>query len=317
MKKFSVIVPVYKVETYLDRCVESVLKQTFTDFELILVDDGSPDRCGEMCDSYAAMDNRVVVIHQENAGVSVARNRGIEVATGEFVAFVDADDYVSIDFLQCAYDAIRQHPKAEIVQFCWRAFDECVEVAPIENGPMQLRVHGTEDAMADFLRFRCFTHAPWGKVIRRSLLEDIEFPRGIKVGEDLHVSYRLLGKATNIVSTDAVVYYYCVRGGSAMTSRGPSAVEDAMWVFGQMNSFCHEHFPSLMSEADRRYANDLMQLLRDLRPMRATAEKKRVENAVKVALAAIPNATLPKMSVIMKALALRCPPLYFMLYKIK
>lgn len=317
MPQFSIIIPVYKVEPYLDRCVESVLKQTFTEFELILVDDGSPDRCGEMCDGYAAMDNRIVVIHQENAGVSVARNRGIEAATGEYVAFVDADDYVSIDFLQCAHDALRQRPEAEIVQFGWKAFEEGVEVAPLENGPVQLVVHDTEDAMADFLCFRRFTHAPWGKVIRRSLLDGIEFPAGIKVGEDLYVSYKLLGKASNIVSTDAVAYYYCVRAGSAMTSRGPSAVLDAMWVFGQMNGFCHERFPNLLKEADRRYANDLMQLLRDLRSMKNSSEKIRVEKTVKDALAEIPDETLPKKTVIMKTLALRCAPMYFVLYKLK
>lgn len=317
MKMFSVIVPVYKVEPYLERCVESIMNQTFSDFELILVDDGSPDCCGEMCDRYAAMDQRVVVIHQENAGVSAARNHGIAVASGNFIAFVDADDFVSVDFLQCAYDVLCEYPDADIVQFGWRSFDEGAAITPVKNTPAQMSLHTVASAMGDFLRFRTFTHAPWGKVIRRNLLDGIEFPVGIKVGEDLHVSYRLLGKASNIVSTDAVAYYYCVRVDSAMNSRGPAAVENAMWVFGQMNGFYHENFRTLLNEANLRYANDLMQLLRDLRSMKNSGEKTRVEKAVRDALAEIPDATLPPKTVIMKTLALRCAPMYFVLYKLK
>ena len=100
MPKISVIVPVYKVEKYLNRCVDSILNQTFTDFELILVDDGSPDNCGKICDEYAVKDNRVVVIHQKNAGASNARNNGIKIARGEYLAFCDSDDVVSSMWLQ-------------------------------------------------------------------------------------------------------------------------------------------------------------------------------------------------------------------------
>lgn len=317
MKRFSLIVPVYKVERFLERCVESVLGQTFADFELILVDDGSPDRCGEMCDRYAAKDDRIAAIHQENSGVSAARNRGIAAASGEYVAFVDADDLVSLDFLQCADACLRSYPNADIVQFGWRSFVEGESFAQVVNKPGEVQVYDQNDAMQAFLRFNTFTHAPWGKMIRRSLLEGIEFPLGIKVGEDLHVSYRLLGKANNIISTDAVAYYYCLRDGSAMTSRGPSAVRDAMWVFGQMNGFYHENFPQLCNEADLRYANDLLQLLRDLRSMKASEEKKLAENEIRNALVAIPNTALNRKTAIIKELALRCPMIYFMIYKLK
>ena len=97
MCKFSVIVPVYKVETYLPRCIESILNQTVTDFELILIDDGSPDCSGEICDAYAAKDSRIRVIHQKNGGVSKARNAGLDIAQGEYIVFVDSDDWVDAD----------------------------------------------------------------------------------------------------------------------------------------------------------------------------------------------------------------------------
>ena len=317
MPRFSVIVPVYKVERYLERCVESVLGQTFADYELILVDDGSPDRCGELCDRYAAIDDRVIVIHQENSGVSAARNRGVAAASGEYVAFVDADDLISLDFLQCANECLRDYPDADIVQFGWRSFDDGEPIAQVVNKAAKVKIHDRNSAMRDFLRFTTFTHAPWGKLIRRGLLEGIEFPLGIKVGEDLFVSYKLLGKASKIVSTDAVAYYYCIRPGSAMTSRGPSAVEDAMWVFGQMNGYYHECFPHLSNEADLRYTNDMLQLLRDLRSMKDTSEKRVVESEIRNALVAVPNAVLNRKTAIFKELALRCPVLYFLLYKVK
>ncbi len=94
MPELSIIVPVYKVEPYLPKCIDSILAQTFTDFELILIDDGSPDRCGEICDEYAAKDSRIVVIHQENKGVSAARNAGLDIAKGEYIGFVDSDDWI-------------------------------------------------------------------------------------------------------------------------------------------------------------------------------------------------------------------------------
>lgn len=95
MPTLSIIVPVYKVEPYLHRCVDSILAQTFTDFELILVDDGSPDNCGAICDEYAAKDSRILVIHKENGGLSDARNAGLDIAKGEYIGFVDSDDYIS------------------------------------------------------------------------------------------------------------------------------------------------------------------------------------------------------------------------------
>lgn len=104
MPAISVIVPVFKVEEYLCRCIDSILAQTFTDFELILVDDGSPDNCGAICDDYAAKDSRIRVVHKENGGVSRARNTGIECSTGEYIAFVDSDDYIRVDYLETMYN---------------------------------------------------------------------------------------------------------------------------------------------------------------------------------------------------------------------
>ena len=112
--KVSIIVPVYGVELYLDRCLQSLLRQTLKDIEIILVDDGSPDRCPQMCDVYALKDCRIKVIHKNNSGLGEARNSGLEIATGEYIAFVDSDDYVENNMYECLYD-IATNEKCDIV----------------------------------------------------------------------------------------------------------------------------------------------------------------------------------------------------------
>ena len=113
--KISVIVPVYKVEEYLDECVESILRQSYSNFELILVDDGSPDRCGEMCDNYKKRDARIEVIHKTNGGLSDARNAGLRVASGEYITFVDSDDAIADNYLEILYKALKKYG-VDIVQ---------------------------------------------------------------------------------------------------------------------------------------------------------------------------------------------------------
>ena len=106
MPLISVIVPIYNVEKYLDRCVDSIINQTYKNLEIILVDDGSPDNCPQMCDDYAKKDSRIKVVHKENGGLSDARNVGMEVATGEYVSFIDSDDYISLDFYETLLETI-------------------------------------------------------------------------------------------------------------------------------------------------------------------------------------------------------------------
>lgn len=115
MGKISVIIPIYKVEEFLDECVQSVLKQTYHDLEIILVDDGSPDRCGQMCDAYAEKDKRIKVIHKENGGLSDARNAGLDIATGDYIAFLDSDDYIDAKMYEELYDTLNNTPNAYLV----------------------------------------------------------------------------------------------------------------------------------------------------------------------------------------------------------
>ena len=130
MCRFSVIVPVYKVENVLPRCIESILNQTVTDFELILIDDGSPDRSGEICDAYAAKDSRIRVIHQKNGGVSKARNAGLDIAQGEYIVFVDSDDWVDAIYLEqfslSSADMILVDTKLKVTEFFLPLFADMI-----------------------------------------------------------------------------------------------------------------------------------------------------------------------------------------------
>ena len=146
--KISVIVPVYKVEGTLKRCVDSILGQTFADFELILVDDGSPDLCGKMCDDFAVKDERIKVIHKENGGLSSARNAGLDIAQGEYVCFIDSDDYVADTYLQMQYSAA----KRELADIVISGYEIIAPDGKRVVASLPYSVHDSREAIAGLLR---------------------------------------------------------------------------------------------------------------------------------------------------------------------
>ena len=202
----SVIVPVYNVELYLHECIDSILSQTFTDFELILVDDGSPDNCGAICDEYAAKDSRIVVIHQENGGLSAARNAGMDIAQGEYIAFVDSDDYIAPEFLNHLYLLIQK--TAATLSTCrllsGGEFDDIYSA--------QFRVIEGREAALQVERIGVEV---CGKLFHNELIKDFRFPVG-KICEDrAYTPYALYWSDTVAVS-QAKLYFYRIREGSIM-----------------------------------------------------------------------------------------------------
>lgn len=199
----SVIVPVYKVEPYLRMCIESVLTQTYSDFELILVDDGSPDRCGDICDEYAQKDGRVIVIHQSNSGLSAARNAGLECARGEWVTFIDSDDAVNDTYLADLLTSATSSSPISIA--CTRETD----------GVRELSVLGKElpdEVAPEEVYEKCNLLAvwAWGKLYRRDLIGSIRFPVG-KIQEDEFFTYQVLFKVKKVAIAHAAVYNYLHR----------------------------------------------------------------------------------------------------------
>lgn len=205
MEKISVIVPIYKVENYLDRCVNSIRNQTYDNLEIILVDDGSPDRCGEMCDAYAKEDNRIKVIHKENGGLSDARNKGIEAATGEYLAFVDSDDWLDLDMLELLYKMVKKHG-ADIAECSYRnIYKDCIQE---ETTCTAEQIEGDNIfALEGMLDWKYFKPVAWNKLYNRSIIGEIRYPKG-KLHEDEFTTYKYFYAAKKLVYVDVSKYNY-------------------------------------------------------------------------------------------------------------
>ncbi|MGM9589465.1 MAG: glycosyltransferase family 2 protein [Faecousia sp.] len=202
----SIIVPVYRVEAYLHRCLDSILGQSYGDYELILVDDGSPDRSGAICDAYAAGDNRIHVIHKQNGGVSAARNSGIEWvmanSSSQWLTFIDSDDWVHRDYLKVLMDAAQAHHVD--VSMCGLYWTECFcEDAPLEPvKPVLL------DGDQTFAQYYDICNCIYNKLFRRELFGNVRFPEDKAYAEDASVTPRLLCAAEKIAVVPQNLYYY-------------------------------------------------------------------------------------------------------------
>jgi len=213
----SIIIPVYNVEKYLERCIESVLRQTYTNLQIILVNDGSQDSSGQICDVYAAKYPQIEVIHQLNGGLSAARNAGIECATGEWIVFVDSDDYISAHFVKQMLDICILHgADISICKFIFDYDGNLNENDFIKSDDFEL-ITGREAVVRHFGKNTMLYILPWNKLMRTSLWKDLRFPVG-KINEDVFVSHNLLYSAHNIVVIDTHLYAHYQSPGSIMRS---------------------------------------------------------------------------------------------------
>ena len=211
MERISVIVPIYKVEAYLDRCVQSIVAQTYTNLEIILVDDGSPDNCPAICDTWAEKDARIKVVHKENGGLSDARNAGLAVATGDLISFIDSDDTIEPKFLELLYGALTA---------CGADVAECGVSYVDEQGTL-LRVCDTADVIemgkVDALRRLVLEdgiyQTVWNKLYRRKVMNDILFAFG-KYNEDEFWTYRVFDRMEKLAVVREPLYNYLQRGTS-------------------------------------------------------------------------------------------------------
>ena len=247
----SVIVPVYNVEDCLPACAESLLGQTFTDFELIFVDDGSPDGCGALCDGYAAKDSRVKVVHRQNGGLSAARNSGLDIAQGEAIAFVDSDDLVAADYLEKLHAALGESGAdmalcaVEDVDEAGAPLNERVLTVPEETG-----VFGGKELLANFFgpASTCYTVA-WNKLYRRKLWQDLRYPEG-RIHEDDAVAHLLFWQAEKVVCLSDVLYFYRLRQGSiCRTGLRPSAFDGVDAAAARCRFFTAHDRPDLAALA--------------------------------------------------------------------
>ena len=241
MHKISVIIPVYNVEKYLSACMESIIHQTYKNLEIILVNDGSTDSCPQICEEYAAKDNRIKVIHKKNGGLSDARNSGLEIATGEFISFVDSDDLLSLDFCQRLLDALIESD-ADIVECDFVKFEEeTEEINEVEETDFELfnTLTALELLIKDYIQ-----PMVWNKLYRRQVLENIKFPIG-KIHEDVFWTYRVLGNAKRIVKIKKKMYWYRQQAKSIMGMKYSLQRLDAVEALEERIEYMKEFFPSL------------------------------------------------------------------------
>lgn len=235
----SIIIPVYKVEAYLADCINSVLAQTCTDFELILVDDGSPDSCGELCDRYAARDSRISVIHQENGGLSAARNAGLDAAKGEYIMFVDSDDWIEPDTLEVMLPLL-QNTGADLAVCSF----QITKTFPADTTAVRHLFPGQTLSMEAVLADQCTPNAwiytaPWAKLYSRDLFDGIRFPVGF-IYEDSAVWHRILGKCRTIALTDRVLYNYRAHPNSITSSAFSVKHTDHLAAWVDRTLYCHK-----------------------------------------------------------------------------
>lgn len=234
MPEISVIVPVYKVEQYLHRCVDSILNQTYKDFELILVDDGSPDNCGKICDEYARQDSRVVVIHQENGGLSAARNAGIDWAfansDSQWLFFVDSDDFIHPMTLESLLNAAENHN----VDISIGGFERTTGEAPIVDSTSSTST--LWDTKAFFLEHNVTAVVAWGKLYRKPMFRGIRYPVG-RIHEDEFTTHKLLFQCDSVSVIHAPLYAYYVNENGIMGSQWSPRRLDATEAFEERIHF--------------------------------------------------------------------------------
>lgn len=239
----SVIVPIYKVEPYLDRCVASIVNQTYTNLEIILVDDGSPDNCGAMCDAWARKDGRIKVIHQQNSGGGAARNIALDVSAGELIAFVDSDDYLAEDMFEHLYTLMEAG--ADIAECAYvNTYDDSANFC---RGAFRTYEYTAQEAMAEHIRDRYFRQLIWNKLYRREVIGDIRFPVGTQI-DDEFFTYQVLGNARKLIRSDRVCYAYRQQDASVMHSMSPAKRVQAVEAKALRQQYMDISFPELTDE---------------------------------------------------------------------
>lgn len=236
-KLISVIVPVYKVEKYLERCVESIRNQTYSNIEIILVDDGSPDSCPTVCDRYAEKDGRIRVIHKENGGLSDARNVGIDAACGEYIGFVDSDDYIHSEMYENLVRSIKKTGAEIAVCGVRKVYDTDPEEQPVRDQD-KVKVCSGIQAVKNIFEPDLYLQSvvAWNKLYRKELFDNVRYPVG-KLHEDEFTTYKLLNKCKKVVYIEEKYYYYYQRTDSIMGRKAVHFTNDNLEAYEEMAEF--------------------------------------------------------------------------------
>lgn len=256
MSIISIVVPVYNVENYLKACIESILRQNYKTLEIILVDDGSTDRCAKICDDYASTDPRIKVIHKENGGLSDARNTGLKMATGDFVVFVDGDDMLSRNFCQTLIDTLLK-TKADVVECGYLKFENAGELLDLPAGVSSNAQVFEPDSALEMLMNEDLKQMVWNKLYRRALIEQFDFPVG-KINEDEFWTYKVFGSAKRIARIHDKLYFYRQQSGSIMGRSYNVKRLEGLDALKQRTAYMKNNYPELESLAVKMYCKGVM-----------------------------------------------------------
>ncbi|MGL5903257.1 MAG: glycosyltransferase family 2 protein [Cetobacterium sp.] len=248
--KISIIVPVYRVEFYLKKCIDSILNQTFKDFELILVNDGSPDNCGEICDEYAEKDSRITVIHKKNGGQASAKNMALLIAKGKYIGFVDSDDWIDCDMYHILYNMI-ETSKKDIANISLKSIGIFGEkVFSIHDRIILDR----EKAIEELFKHKLYGNFFCTNLFRRELFKEMKFKEGIAY-EDVDLLYRLIHISNGIVTLGVPKYNYLIRQGST-TGDGKKRI-DFYRVMEKQKKWLKEHYPIIYRNVEKKINNGM------------------------------------------------------------
>lgn len=244
----SVIIPVYNVAQYLAKCIDSVLKQTYTNIEIILVNDGSTDSSGRICDDYAKVDKRIKVIHKVNGGQSDARNTAIDIANGDYLTFIDSDDYVSPSYIEYLLDLCTKY-KGDISACSYqKVFDG--EKKQVKSSDV-IRVYSSRKAIELTLYQHKLDCSFWGKMFKKDLFNNIRFPKGI-IYEDLAICYKVFEVSNRIISSNKILYYYFQRNTSSLGMRYNFQRVSVLDVTDDIVLYMSDNYPTLINAAKSR-----------------------------------------------------------------
>ena len=252
----SVIVPVYNVEPYLDACVQSIVDQTYRNLEIILVDDGSPDRCPAMCDEWAKKDPRIRVIHKENGGLSSARNAGFAYVNGDYVGFVDSDDWIAPVMYEHLLELIHSY-RADLIQGGFFRYSDSPPKESPESVNPSVHFYSAQQAVKSILTDGTVNVTCWNMLVKKDLALSVLFDEG-RINEDVLWTYRVISRADIIVTTSEKVYGYYQRSGSIMNSSYSEKRLDAIYALSQRAIEIHRDFPDLFPFAEREFAGGCM-----------------------------------------------------------
>ena len=257
MKKISVVIPVYNVEKYLLECLDSVINQTYKDLQIILVDDGSTDFSGKICDVYAEKDNRITVVHQKNAGAGAAKNTGLELIDGEYFSIIDSDDYIELDMYEKMVNSLEKY-NADIVQCLFR------NVFVNDSFDRKYKIKGNYPKVLTSKRFLKEYLYDWkyaiysNKLFKSTLLKENRFPIGRKI-DDEFFTYKLVCNAKKVVNIDNILYNYRMRKTSVMNENNSDRlIYDRIDCFIERYNYVSDIYPSLKKKYNLKLYDDLL-----------------------------------------------------------